>query len=47
MREGDLELVEALVEGGAEITDEMIADAKDVEVKRYLQSTDLSMPVTR
>ncbi len=36
MRQGDIELVKALVEGGAVITDEAIEEAVDADVKRYL-----------
>ena len=36
MRNGDIELVKALVEGGAVITDETVEHAKDGEVKEYL-----------
>lgn len=39
MREGDIELVKALVEGGAVVTDETINDAKDANVKRYLMKS--------
>ena len=38
MREGDIELIKALIEGGAVVTDESMEEAKGLEVKRYLQS---------
>ncbi len=38
MRNGDIELVKALVDGGAVITDRAIEDAEDADVKRYLVS---------
>lgn len=37
MCNGDIELIKALVEGGAETTDEMIVNVENTEVKRYLQ----------
>ena len=46
MRNGDIELVKAIVEGGAVISDEIIECAKDNEVKGYLvEHKGNSMPV--
>lgn len=36
MRNGDIELIKALVEGGAVITDKAIEDAKDADIRQYL-----------
>ena len=36
MRNGDIELIKALVEGGAVVTDKIIESAKDEAVKQYL-----------
>ena len=36
MRNGDMELVKALVEGGAAITDKIVESAKNSEIKQYL-----------
>ena len=37
MREGDIELIKALVEGGAVVTDEAMEEAKGTKVRQYLQ----------